>query len=1015
MLWEGIHYSLLHSTSLIPYPRFTKIIIGYYMTNFPEISRRARDKYHNPKDDDLMKNIFNSGRYKDKVGMKIPDWMITEAMKQMEHYKMYAEVFRIDVPLIQSQPIESTQRTHRTPNAPRSPNPKADAVDSSAPIRSTMICLRFPQRRSIRLTPLAPVPTVDKADELILQDTLQVSLAEHKSRQKQEARENVALVDEQLAYVEIEKMVEGQENVVDDSSIPTNDEHNIPGTWLEPRSDKESLEVEVTDVVIPVNVYDEEDKITDEVYGRMVKFMPRKSFVTLAYHLHEEMVDSLPTMVDKHVKEQVKQQVPKQVRNQVPVYVAEGLILERQKNKEKMEKMIAKAILQEHGHILHVHPAQPQTTYIKFERLQVPQTTCRTPVVHPRDQDDPHDDAHPEGENSVKWQKISEYEAYVSRESSSGHDNEIEQGPLMSGNQEQVDDYDFWTDSYTSDDDEILTKQVLQDIMEEVSLNIDEAKLKKIADEMLRQRCTSGDEHQYHIDQMKNFLKSDIVWESRKEILKANSRPEKIVLSLHKFHAVVFNDDDVKERIPDGANECIVLTTEPDFKNLNKNDIEDMYLLIMNGKTKLTYGAAYSKLIKKVKKLEHKVKSSKARRRVRLIVLEDEDDLEDPSKQGRKIAQIDKDEELLYTTNVPVTNASAKISIASPEDKTAKISDDSDDITLAETLIDIRRSATKPQKVKGVAFREMEETPRLIRSTITHQHLLIIDPKDKGKGVLVEKEHVKAKKRDQGLAQIESDADLAQRLYEEELAKVDKAQKERQQQKEATIAILTKEFDKIQARIDVDHELAKQLAAERAEAIRNKPPTRTQVDNKMITYLNHIEKTYPLTQEMLSRMLNRRLEVDYESEMAFELLRRIKVKDIIKEVEDYLKIYSSTEMDISCWRKDGYCNRGNFAGAYIVGNTHCNQDLEWYEALMDSELKEEALRKKAIMEGLINGDVESNNEESSNSDDEGKVAGIVRIKTNVFDFEMPLCKTFKEDVLTKDIEGFKTYEEYKDD
>ncbi|GJV86379.1 hypothetical protein Tco_1530317 [Tanacetum coccineum] len=32
-----------------------------------------------------------------------------------------------------------------------------------------------------------------------------------------------------------------------------------------------------------------------------------------------------------------------------------------------------------------------------------------------------------------------------------------------------------------------------------------------------------------------------------------------------------------------------------------------------------------------------------------------------------------------------------------------------------------------------------------------------------------------------------------------------------------------------------------------------------------------IEKKYPLTQEMLSRMLNRRLEVDHESEMAFEL------------------------------------------------------------------------------------------------------------------------------------------------
>ncbi|GJS83144.1 hypothetical protein Tco_0749685 [Tanacetum coccineum] len=57
--------------------------------------------------------------------------------------------------------------------------------------------------------------------------------------------------------------------------------------------------------------------------------------------------------------------------------------------------------------------------------------------------------------------------------------------------------------------------------------------------------------------------------------------------------------------------------------------------------TKLTYGAAYTKLIMKVKKLENRIKSSKARRRVRLIVLKDKGDLEDPSKQGRKIAQLD--------------------------------------------------------------------------------------------------------------------------------------------------------------------------------------------------------------------------------------------------------------------------------------------------------------------------------------------------------------------------------------
>ncbi|GJW31068.1 hypothetical protein Tco_0047943, partial [Tanacetum coccineum] len=117
---------------------------------------------------------------------------------------------------------------------------------SSAPKRSTVIHFRIPQRRSTRLTPPAPVPTVDKADEMILQDTLHVSLAKHKSQEEQEAKENVELVNEHLESVEIEKMVEGPENVINDSSIPRNDDQNIPSTRLELRSDKESPKVEIT-------------------------------------------------------------------------------------------------------------------------------------------------------------------------------------------------------------------------------------------------------------------------------------------------------------------------------------------------------------------------------------------------------------------------------------------------------------------------------------------------------------------------------------------------------------------------------------------------------------------------------------------------------------------------------------------------------------------------------------------------------------------------------------------------
>ncbi|GKC96758.1 hypothetical protein Tco_1162200, partial [Tanacetum coccineum] len=58
--------------------------------------------------------------------------------------------------------------------------------------------------------------------------------------------------------------------------------------------------------------------------------------------------------------------------------------------------------------------------------------------------------------------------------------------------------------------------------------------------------------------------------------------------------------------------------------------------------TKLTYGAAYTKLILRVKKLEHKVKASKSRRRTKIVVSDDEEVSEDPSKQGRIITEIDQ-------------------------------------------------------------------------------------------------------------------------------------------------------------------------------------------------------------------------------------------------------------------------------------------------------------------------------------------------------------------------------------
>ncbi|GKD19665.1 hypothetical protein Tco_1208823 [Tanacetum coccineum] len=52
---------------------------------------------------------------------------------------------------------------------------------------------------------------------------------------------------------------------------------------------------------------------------------------------------------------------------------------------------------------------------------------------------------------------------------------------------------------------------------------------------------------------------------------------------------------------------------------------------------------------------------------------------------------------------------------------------------------------------------------------------------------------------------------------------------------------------------------------------------------------------------------------------------------------------------------------GTTGRAYIVVNTLNYQDLKWYETLKDSELKEEALRNKVILEGLINDEDKSSN------------------------------------------------------
>ncbi|GJT67081.1 hypothetical protein Tco_1018561 [Tanacetum coccineum] len=66
-----------------------------------------------------------------------------------------------------------------------------------------------------------------------------------------------------------------------------------------------------------------------------------------------------------------------------------------------------------------------------------------------------------------------------------------------------------------------------------------------------------------------------------KEEIYSNS---KIVQVIKTFWELGHEHKFITEIVARRANGCIVSITEPDYKNLNKNDIEDMYLLIMNNK-----------------------------------------------------------------------------------------------------------------------------------------------------------------------------------------------------------------------------------------------------------------------------------------------------------------------------------------------------------------------------------------------------------------------------------------------
>ncbi|GJX72632.1 hypothetical protein Tco_0309803 [Tanacetum coccineum] len=123
------------------------------------------------------------------------------------------------------------------------------------------------------------------------------------------------------------------------------------------------------------------------------------------------------------------------------------------------------------------------------------------------------------------------------------------------------------------------------------------------------------------------------------------------------------------------------------------------------------------------------------------------------------------------------------------------------------------------------------------------QPLPKIDPKDKGKKKIEEEDESDTESEgipeaEKKFKQLARDEEMARKVQEDWEAEeeVKKLAKE-----EAIKAALSNEYDFIQARIEADRLLALRLQDEERESSSlNRPPTRTQLRNQMMTYLKHV-------------------------------------------------------------------------------------------------------------------------------------------------------------------------------
>ncbi|GJV62774.1 hypothetical protein Tco_1473602 [Tanacetum coccineum] len=166
LLWWDFMNNVFQKKEAIQYPRFIKLIIDDLMKKFPNIPQRVDEDYHSIKDDTSLVSVYTIGNVL-VLRMLILDDFLTEEICATNDFKKYEMMFvGVDVLMNQSQPVVSTQgthrstlRDHRTPTvfttSPQGKKRRQSAKETSSPRKSQKITIRKKKQSSTLIPTLS--------------------------------------------------------------------------------------------------------------------------------------------------------------------------------------------------------------------------------------------------------------------------------------------------------------------------------------------------------------------------------------------------------------------------------------------------------------------------------------------------------------------------------------------------------------------------------------------------------------------------------------------------------------------------------------------------------------------------------------------------------------------------------------------------------------------------------------------------------------------------------------------